>query len=855
MQLDMRTLVVVTGVLHLIQFAVLYTLYRVNRQYKGIGWWLLWNIMEVIGFGFVLLRNIPGLFEVVVILQNSSIIMGVIFIYNGVVAFHDRKINITLVSVIFLLFIIPFLSLLFIVNDITARGVLINLIVSAISLIIAYEMLKSDLIPVRSTIRVLAYTFIIHSMILLYRCWVMLTAPPDYDFLQPSPGNVIPLFDTIIAGSFWTFGFVLLINQRLNFDIAISNEHFQQIFQSSPVAVVLIERSTDTITECNSAFSSLSGFSTGEIIGKSTLELGLWESPADREQTISEIKAKGFCTDRETRFVRKSGEVFTSLLSAKLISLGGVDLVLANIQDVSDMKEVEDTLRKSEEKYRLLTETMPDLVVLHDLHQKIIYINSAGIQVSGYTEEELTGMHLSRLVPPELLPEVEKRKNLRFSGDNRVLTYRTMLLRKNGTRVPVEVRSSPILENGKLKNLLLVGRDVTDQERTLAELTAAKEKAEEMNMIKSYFFANMSHELRTPFVGIWGYAQLLSESVKAPGEKQMVASIMKSAERLTDTLNKILSLSQAEFSEVKCIVETVNLADFVTEIYLTYKEAADSKKINFVVNEQKKGIYIVSDPRILRSILNNLVSNAVKYTEEGKVELSVNLVNSKNRNLLAFTVTDTGIGIPHDKQEIIWAPFRQASEGRGRTFEGTGLGLSITKKYVELLGGTISLESEPGSGTVFKVVLPVDEVINKSNEELIIEEETPMEKEIRHSEKKLLYVEDDQFCQNIVSRVLSDKYYLDFVIDAEEALQRLKTNVYHGFLIDINLRHGLDGVQLMQKVKSMEENKGKPFVAITAYAAFSDRAEFLEKGFTHYLSKPFFLKELSELIDSIFLEN
>ncbi|GAB1348128.1 hypothetical protein MASR1M107_03390 [Ignavibacteriales bacterium] len=213
---------------------------------------------------------------------------------------------------------------------------------------------------------------------------------------------------------------------------------------------------------------------------------------------------------------------FPALLSAKIITLGETDFVLANIQDISKIKETENTLRRSEEKNRLLTETIPDLVVLHDLYQKVTYVNNAGVQLSGYSEEELIGKPVSQLVPAELLPEIEKRKNIRFSGDNSVLTYRTFVAKKNGDRVPVEVRSSPILENGKFKSLLLVARDVTEQEKTLSELTQAKDKAEEMNKVKSYFFANMSHELRTPFVGIWGYAQLLSETVTEPVQKQMV---------------------------------------------------------------------------------------------------------------------------------------------------------------------------------------------------------------------------------------------------------------------------------------------------------------------------------------------
>jgi len=267
MILDMQTLVLVTGVINIIQFFVFYLQYRIIKNYAGIGWWVLWSVAEVVGFGFILLRHIPGIFEIVVIIQNSAIIGGCIFIYNGVVAFLGKKVNTKLSLGLYALFIIPFLYFLFIVNDLNARGIVINLSVVSISLLISFEMFKTKLNSVKLILHVLAYSFIIHSVVLLDRSWLMFNTPKTIDFLLSDPINLIPIIDSIIIGLIWTFGFVLLISNRLNYDIRVSNNHLQLLFESSPVAVLLIDRETDTINDCNSAFNTLSGFSREEAIG------------------------------------------------------------------------------------------------------------------------------------------------------------------------------------------------------------------------------------------------------------------------------------------------------------------------------------------------------------------------------------------------------------------------------------------------------------------------------------------------------------------------------------------------------------------------------------------------------------
>jgi CheY-like chemotaxis protein len=229
------------------------------------------------------------------------------------------------------------------------------------------------------------------------------------------------------------------------------------------------------------------------------------------------------------------------------------------------------------------------------------------------------------------------------------------------------------------------------------------------------------------------------------------------------------------------------------------------------------------------------------------------IVTHQDQDYLQLSVKDTGVGIPDEKRDQIWLAFRQVSEGLNRGFEGTGLGLTITKRYVDRLGGKILLKSNAGKGSSFIVEIPVTVVKAEKNKALDNFGQSSSIIQRKNIENKdLLYVEDDIYAQKIVERILAQNYVIDFANNADIAQLKLKEKNYDLILIDVNLGTGLDGVQLMQVIRKIPYYKHIPIIAITAYASQSDRDEFLTKGFSHYISKPFPLKALSDLVDSIF---
>lgn len=202
----------------------------------------------------------------------------------------------------------------------------------------------------------------------------------------------------------------------------------------------------------------------------------------------------------------------------------------------------------------------------------------------------------------------------------------------------------------------------------------------------------MVYELRTPFVGILGYSELLSESLQNPEEKEMAHQILRSSKRLTDTLNKILNVTRIEFDNLEIKTQNFDICKLISGIIVLYSTSAQLKSttINAICSAQS--IIVNTDPKILEDVLNNLVSNAIKFTENGSITLSIDVSTESDSKHLIIKVKDTGIGIPKEKQDIVWHEFRQASEGFSRSFEGTGLGLTISKNILKLLAARFILK-------------------------------------------------------------------------------------------------------------------------------------------------------------------
>lgn len=531
------------------------------------------------------------------------------------------------------------------------------------------------------------------------------------------------------------------------------------------------------------------------------------------------------------------------------LTLAGDNLILSIVRDITEKKESEENIRKLSR----VVEQSPAAIVITDVNGIIEYVNKKFTEVTGYTYDEVKKEN------PRIL------KSGFMSKESYKEMWQTILAgkewfgefhnkKKSGELYWEAASISPIYDSkGRISNFLAIKQDITEQKRMTSELIEAKNKAEEMNKVKSYFFANMSHELRTPFVGILGFAELLSESLQDEELKNYALQIVKSGKRLTDTLNKILNVTRLEYDKFELNIKNIEINKFIEETAKLYSQTAKANGNTIKLDLDFDILTIKTDEKLLEEILNNLISNAVKYTQNGLIKISSRRVCINDQDNLEIVVSDTGVGIPKDLQNIVWHEFRQVSEGYNRSFEGTGLGLAITKKCAELLGGVILLESEMNKGSVFSFYLPL------INEENLIQTDSQAEntkeqiKNNRNKEHKtkLLYVEDDPIALEYIAIVLKKLYDVFTASTYDSAIELVTKNQFDVLMLDINLGRGKNGIELMQQIRKIDAYKNKPIVAITAYAAEADKTEFLSKGFSSYLSKPFTSAELKDLLSGL----
>lgn len=389
------------------------------------------------------------------------------------------------------------------------------------------------------------------------------------------------------------------------------------------------------------------------------------------------------------------------------------------------------------------------------------------------------------------------------------------------------------------------------------ELIEAKDKAEEMNRLKDLFLANMSHELRTPLIGILGFSELLLSEQLNTEQVEMINTIFKSGNRLLETVNTILDFSKLESKKIEINYAKINVNEVIRQTVFLFQGFAKQKNLYLKYDDIKDNFIIDVDQTILEKIINNLINNALKFTNEGGVTVRLKREISNSRSFCVIEVEDTGIGIPEDKQEIIFEEFRQASEGFSRSHEGTGLGLSITKRFVELLDGTISLKSKVNEGSVFIVRLPMNnsdietmtEKVNKPDNEI-------KEQQIFFNEEKILLpnilmVENDIISIDVVKLFLRNYCNFDYALDGIQALDMVKNKKYDIILMDISLGGNLDGLEVARRIRKIKNYEDIPIIAVTAHVQKGDREKFLVEGCTHYLSKPFTKKELIDFLNQI----
>ena len=364
------------------------------------------------------------------------------------------------------------------------------------------------------------------------------------------------------------------------------------------------------------------------------------------------------------------------------------------IDEQKKRESISAALFESQQKYKELIEKMLDGVYKSTHEGKFLQVNEALVKMLGYNnKEELYNIDIKSQL---YFQESDRESAALEEKLEEMAIFR--LKKKDGSELWVEDHGRHVLDDkGNVLYHEGVMRDVTERLRIERELIDAKEKAEEMNRLKTNFLSNMSHELRTPLIGILGYTDIMLQEISNEEHHNMMKIINNSGNRLLRTLNQVLNLSKVESGNSDLSLMDCNLNEIILSIHDLFSAVAGEKGIQMEINLPDTPLFLKADKNLLTSILENLIHNAVKFTPEGKVTISARQLN----NEVVIEVADTGIGIADADKQIIFEEFRQASEGFSRKYEGSGLGLTIVKKYTGIMGGTVTLNSKPGAGTTF----------------------------------------------------------------------------------------------------------------------------------------------------------
>ncbi len=502
--------------------------------------------------------------------------------------------------------------------------------------------------------------------------------------------------------------------------------------------------------------------------------------------------------------------------------------------------------RRELERFREIMDRASDAIVVFEGCARVVDVNQTACTFLGLRRDEILGRDLRDLFPTGSLDQVLDADCAELMGVRQAQAE--VLLPAD----PDAGRAERILELsfavGRMEAerwVVAVGRDVTARRKGEEELRAARDRAEAASRTKSEFLANVSHELRTPLTGVLGMLQLLSREPGAESRKEYTDIALASAQGLLSILNDILDLSVVERGEMSIHERGFSPADLVTRLLDVFAvPAAEKDLILESVMDPDLPEWVMGDDGRIRQILFNLVGNAIKFTPQGTVRVVTELVRTRSSRrpcLLLFTVTDTGIGIPPEKLDLIFQPFTQADGSLTRKYGGVGLGLAIIHRLVNLLGGSIHLESDPGQGTQIHLAVPVRP-----------QQEPEPEDEIENIPTRLdgcrILVVDDEPTIQVLMRGLLDRCGAETTVvsNGQEAIEALREQHYHLVFMDIQMPV-LDGLEAARRIRSGAEpgvNPAVPLVALTAHAQEAARAGALRAGMNAYLSKPMTRLEL-----------
>ena len=636
-----------------------------------------------------------------------------------------------------------------------------------------------------------------------------------------------------------------------------SEKKWRNILVNTPQIGISLD-SEGRITFANDHFLKLTGWSRDEVLNKNWYDTFLPEEIREDvrrviDTTMRQKDACGYSTN-ENEILTRSGErrnvAWSNVLTRN--AQGFVEDVTCLGVDLTEREKAE------EEKRRLaaIIEASDSLAVFKDPSLRYLMVNSAFLELTGRHDiQDLLGKTDAQLFQ-DLATDAQVAE--RMDTDRKALALKPGQVLNTEEMIPDKDNRARIFLTKKFPvyghradqplGVATLAAEITERKRMEDDLRLAKEAAEAANRAKSEFLANMSHEIRTPVNGIMGMLQLLTTANLGPEEQEFAQVGIKACRRLTRLLSDILDLSRVEAGHLAIHDEPFDFAETMRSVEQLFRPAARQKTLDleFAYDENIPET-LHGDSARLRQILNNLLGNAIKFTETGRVSLTAQMLDRNGPPRLLFTVSDTGIGIPADKLDSMFEAFAQGEGTYTRNYQGAGLGLAITKRLVSLMGGNLAMDSMENEGTVAYLSLPFG--LRAGQHGADQDTASPESQRLR-----ILLAEDEYVNRLATVRLLEKQgHVVRQALNGKEAVEMLAQEPADVVLMDIQMpvMDGLEAARAIRAGAAGADRAKVPIIALTAYSLGGDTGQFLDAGMNARLDKPLEREQLYRVIREI----
>ena len=633
--------------------------------------------------------------------------------------------------------------------------------------------------------------------------------------------------------------------RQSNKDRERSAQQFRSMVESAGDAIYIHDR-YGKISAVNQVACDQTGYMRDELTGMSVAQL---DAAIDFDKLrdtwdLGEADPSQYPLTLETAHQRKDGTVFPIEVRISLLPSSNGYHFVAMVRDISERKQVEKELSNKigELNFQKYALDQHAIVSITDNAGNITYINDKFCHISGYSSEELLGQNHRILKSDEHSQEFyDDLWNTILSG--KVWRGEIKNLKKGGGGYWVDASIVPFLnEQGKPFQFVAIRTDITDRVR-------AKEEAEKANRVKSEFLSSMSHELRTPMNAILGFGQMLNSNPKEPPTKTQkfcVDHILKGGQHLLTLINEILDLSKIEAGKVELSLEKISPTILFQDMQSLLLGFASEHGIKIIMPEVISTPPLYADYTRTKQVLLNFMTNAIKYNRKGGT-VTVDILDNAE-DMIKIVITDTGAGIPEDKQSGLFTAFSRLGAETTET-EGTGIGLVICKQLIELMGGNLGFESEVGTGSSFWFELPVFQGSDNKIEATDADDKLGLEDVQFDIQTTILYIEDNPANMELMSMIISRIEGLSMISahNAELGIKLAKAENPDVIILDINLP-GMNGIEAVEILKRFDATRNIPVLALSAAATKTDMEKGMQAGFNQYLTKPINVNEVVSAI-------